>query len=72
MMARYVWNTNNNIVALYGTRDSFRCRQRNRDSEGLKVGSFKFISYKEMLREKRSLIVNFMTRFTLIPWQNCK
>ena len=44
-MARYVWNANNNIVALYGTRDSFRCRQRNRDSEGLKVGSFKFISY---------------------------
>ena len=52
MMARYVWNANNNIVALYGTRDSFRCRQRNRDSEGLKVGSFKFISYKEMLRER--------------------
>ena len=46
MMARYVWNANNNIVALYGTRDSFRCRQRNRDSEGLKVGSFKFISYR--------------------------
>ena len=53
MMARYVWNANNNIVALYGTRDSFRCRQRNRDSEGLKVGSFKFISYKEMLRERK-------------------
>ena len=53
MMARYVWNVNNNIVALYGTRDSFRCRQRNRDSKGLKVGSFKFISYKEMLRERK-------------------
>ena len=52
-MARYVWNVNNNIVALYGTRDAFRCRQRNRDSEGLKVGSFKFISYKEMLRESK-------------------
>ena len=52
-MARYVWNANNNIVALYGTRDSFRCRQRNIDSEGLKVGSFKFISYKEMLRERK-------------------
>ena len=52
-MARYVWNVNNNIVALYGTRDSFRCRQRNIDSEGLKVGPFKFISYKEMLRERK-------------------
>jgi len=52
-MARYVWNVNNNIVALYGTRDSFRCRQRNRGPEGLKVGSFKFISYKEMLRERK-------------------
>ena len=48
MMARYVWNVNNNIVALYGSRYS----QRNINSEGMKVSPLKFISYKEMQREQ--------------------
>ena len=49
MMARYVWNVNNNIVALYGSR----YRQRNINSEGMKVSPLKFISYKEMQREQK-------------------
>ena len=35
-----------------GDRQSFRCRQRNRNSDGTKVEPFKFISYKSMLKEK--------------------
>ena len=52
MMPAYVKNINNNIVVLYGDRESFRCRQRNRYSDGKKVESFKFISYKSMLKDK--------------------
>jgi len=52
MMSLYVKNINNNIVVLYGNRESFRCRQRNRNSDGTKVDPLKFISYKGMLKEK--------------------
>ena len=52
MISLYVRNKNNNIIELYGNRHSFRCRQRNRYSDGKKVESFKFISYKSMLKDK--------------------
>ena len=51
MIPCYVRNINNNIVELYGDRHSFRCRQRNHYSDGSKVKSLRFISYKTMLRE---------------------
>ena len=51
MMPCYVRNVNNNIVELYGDRESFRCRQRNRYPDGSRVKSLRFISYKMMLRE---------------------
>ena len=41
----YVNTPNNNVVILNGVRDSFRCRQRNKD----KNDTFKFISYRKML-----------------------
>ena len=53
MMPSYVKNINNNIVVLYGDRESFRCRQRNRYSDGTKVEPLKFVSYKGMLKEKQ-------------------
>ncbi len=53
MVFLYVKNINNNIVGLNGTRESFRCRQRNRNSDGKKVEPFKFVSYKGMLKEKK-------------------
>ena len=43
----YVNTPGNNVVILNGVRDSFRCRQRNKD----KVDTFRFISYKKMLKE---------------------
>ena len=53
MMPLYVKNINNNIVVLYGNRESFRCRQRNRNLDGTKVEPLKFISYKGMLKEEK-------------------
>ncbi len=49
MIQMYVNTPNNNVVILNGERDSFRCRQRNKD----KNDTFKFISYKKMLKEKK-------------------
>ena len=43
MIRAYVKTQNNNIVILDGNRDSFRCRQRNKD----KKNTFRFISYRE-------------------------
>ena len=45
----YVNTGNNNVVILNGERDSFRCRQRNKDKKDI----LKFISYKKMMREKK-------------------
>jgi hypothetical protein len=45
----YVTTPNNNVVILNGIRDSFRCRQRNKD----KVDTFRFVSYKNMLKERK-------------------
>ena len=42
MIQMYVNTPNNNVVILNGIRDSFRCRQRNKD----KVDTFKFIVLK--------------------------
>ena len=51
MIASYVRNDNNNVVMLLGSRDSFKCRQReyNSDGEPLKdtKESLRFISFKD-------------------------
>ena len=39
------------VMVLIGTRNSFRCRQRNKYMNGGKVTPLKFISFKEMERE---------------------
>ena len=39
------------IVCLQSNRDSLRCRQRSRSSDGLKYATLKFVSYKEMKKE---------------------
>ncbi len=49
MIQMYVNTPGNNVVILNGVRDSFRCRQRNKD----KVDTFRFISYKKMLKERK-------------------
>ena len=48
MIQMYVITNNNNVVILNGERDSFRCRQRNKDKKDI----LRFISYKKMMREK--------------------
>ena len=49
MIRAYVKTQNNNIVILDGTRESFRCRQRNKDMPRNKdkKDTFRFISYRE-------------------------
>ena len=50
MIATYVRNDNNNIVMMYGSRNSFRCRQREYTSDGLlnkNKDSLRFISFKD-------------------------
>ena len=49
MIQMYVNTGNNNVVILNGERDSFRCRQRNKDKKDI----LRFISYKKMMREKK-------------------
>ena len=49
MIQMYVNTQGNNVVILNGIRDSFRCRQRNKD----KNDTFRFVSYKKMLKEKK-------------------
>jgi len=51
MIQMYVKTPNNNVVILNGYRDSFRCRQRNKD----KKDTFRFVSYKMMLKERKKL-----------------
>ena len=58
MIQMYVNTPGNNVVILNGVRDSFRCRQRNKD----KIDTFRFVSYKKMLKERRNTI---KTRFIL-------
>ena len=47
----YIVTKNRNVIILEGKRDSFRCRQRD---ESDNHESFKFISYKKMLKEMNS------------------
>lgn len=49
MIQMYVTTPNNNVVILNGVQDSFRCRQRNKD----KNDTFRFVSYKKMLKERK-------------------
>ena len=50
MITSYVRSTNGKKIIIFnGNRDSFRCRQRNKD----KNDTFRFISYKKMLKERK-------------------
>ena len=49
----YVVTDKKNIIILNGTQESFRCRQRNRSKDGSKVTSFKFVSYRTMMKEAK-------------------
>ena len=51
MIQMYVRTPNNNVVILNGIRDSFRCRQRNKDLND----KFRFVSYKKMLKERKKI-----------------
>ena len=52
LITAYVRSSNSKkVMILTGSRDSFRCRQRNKNMNGEKVAPLKFISYKEMQRE---------------------
>jgi hypothetical protein len=53
MFQMYVVTDKNNIVILNGTQESFRCRQRCINSDGSKVPSFKFVSYRSMMKEAK-------------------
>ena len=46
----YIVTKNRNVIVLEGGRNSFRCRQRD---ESDNHESFKFISYKKMLKEMK-------------------
>ena len=53
-MKVYVRSENNkNIIILNGDRESFRIRQRNKNIQGERYKSLKFISYKEMKKDIR-------------------
>ena len=63
MIASYVRNDNNNVVMLLGSRNSFKCRQReyNNDRELIKntKESLRFISFKEsqkIIHKKNKII----------------
>jgi hypothetical protein len=64
----YVNTCNNNVVILNGVRDSFRCRQRNKEKKDI----LRFISYKKMMREKKKIIEEFMDLINFILFQNYK
>ena len=53
MIQMYVITENKNIVILNGTQNSFRCRQRNKLQDGSKVDSFKFVSFRSMLKKSK-------------------
>ena len=39
------------IILFQGNRQSFRCRQRSRDSDGEKCRPLRFVSYKETMKQ---------------------
>ena len=47
MFEIYARNCNDNVIILRGDRQSLRCRQRSKQSNGLKVRPMGFVSYKE-------------------------
>ena len=47
MFEIYTRNCNDNVIILHGDRQSLRCRQRSKQSNGLKVKPMRFVSYKE-------------------------
>ena len=47
MFEIYSRNCNDNVIILRGDRQSLRCRQRSKQSNGLKVRPMRFVSYKE-------------------------
>jgi hypothetical protein len=52
MMTNYVKSDNGKkIIFLIGDRQSFRCRQRSILSNGDRIPSLKFVSFKEMQKE---------------------
>jgi len=51
MYQMYVLTNKKNILILNGERESFRCRQRNKNMNGEKVKPLIFVSYKTMLME---------------------
>ena len=63
MIASYVRNDNNNVVMLLGSRDSFKCRQREYNSDGEPIKdtkeSLRFISFKDsqkIINKKNKII----------------
>jgi hypothetical protein len=55
----YVKNDSGTVIVLNGTREAFKMRQRGIHSDGSKVKSFHFISWKEM-EKKQKVIGPFM------------
>ena len=53
MFQMYVITDKKNIVVLNGSQASFRGRQRNTLQDGSKVPSFKFVSYRLMMKEAK-------------------
>ena len=51
MIQMYVKTKNNNVVILNGVRDSFRCRQRKKET----IDKFRFVSYKKILKERKKI-----------------
>ena len=49
MIQMYVKTKNNNVVILNGVRDSFRCRQRKKET----IDKFRFVSYRKMFKRKK-------------------
>lgn len=64
MYEMYVLTDKKNIIILNGTRDSFRCRQRNKYMNGKNVNPLKFVSYKTMLRESNKNKKKVYGKFT--------
>tara|TARA_Y100000590_G_scaffold20813_1_gene24233 strand:+ start:115 stop:339 length:225 start_codon:yes stop_codon:yes gene_type:complete len=41
------------IICFYGGRQSFRCRQRSKNSDGFKCSPLRFVSFKETQKEMK-------------------
>ena len=55
-MYNYVRTDNGKRIILFkGDRQSFRCRQRSRSSDGLKSTPLRFVSFKTAQKEKKKI-----------------